>query len=122
MFVLVYRVPVPCARPVDVRVVCPRAGRVVPEWSPERSSSNSDGLRGACGMDAAAVLVKQGCGLCHVADASPGLLDGPSNGVNEYVDQVITGLRAHAGEHSLQASGGVGVGVADDLSSVGGES
>jgi len=27
-------VPVPCARLVDVRVICPRAGRVVPKWSP----------------------------------------------------------------------------------------
>jgi hypothetical protein len=27
-------VPVPCVRLVDVRVICPRAGRVVPKWSP----------------------------------------------------------------------------------------
>jgi hypothetical protein len=31
-------VPVPCVRTVDVRVVCPRAGRVVPNWSPTASS------------------------------------------------------------------------------------
>jgi hypothetical protein len=32
-------VPVPCVRPVDVRVVCSRAGRVVPKWSPTACSS-----------------------------------------------------------------------------------
>ncbi|MDQ2882651.1 MAG: hypothetical protein M3Y48_16030 [Actinomycetota bacterium] len=36
-----------------------------------------------------------------------GLFGGPSDGVPEYVDQVTAGLCAYAGEHGLQAFGGV---------------
>ena len=49
------------------------------------------------------------------------LLGGPSYGVDEYVDQVAAGLRAHAVEHCLEASGSVRVGVADDRFGGGGE-
>jgi hypothetical protein len=56
---------------------------------------------------------------CQAADAVGGLFGGPSDGV----DEVVTGRGAHAGEHGLQACGGVGVGVGvvDDLLSVRGE-
>jgi hypothetical protein len=49
------------------------------------------------------------------------LFDGPPDSVNENVDEVVSSLGAHAGEDGLQACGVVGVGVTDDLLSVGGE-
>lgn len=72
-------------------------------------------------MGAAAVLVDNGDAACVERLMRSRLLNGPSYGVNKNVDEVLTGLWTHAGEHCLQASGGVGIGIADDLVSVGGE-
>ena len=46
---------------------------------------------------------------CGPACVKQLLFDGPSDGVEEDIDEAVTGRGAHAGEHGVQASGSVGV-------------